>query len=99
MNTKGAVGAVATGACLAGIAAGQWWLSRRGEASVNKRVRVYPDTETEVRGVIVEDFGDYAGQGVDIGTQHVADPARRWAVRLDDEELVFVDSDDIVVDH
>ena len=71
MNTKGAVGAVATGVCLAGIVAGQRWLSRRGEASVGKRVkvfypnrvRVYPDTETEVRGVIVEDFGDYAGQG------------------------------------
>jgi hypothetical protein len=29
---------------------------------------------------------------VDIGTVHIADAARRWAVTLDDGNLVFVDS-------
>jgi len=63
------------------------------------RVRVYPHTEAEALGVVVEDFGDTAGYGVDIGTQHFANPARRWAVQLDNGELVFVNSADIVVDH
>jgi hypothetical protein len=63
------------------------------------RVRVYPHTEVEASGVVVEDFGDSAGYGVDIGSEHIVDPARRWAVQLDNGGLVFVDSDDIVVDH
>ena len=35
--------------------------------AVNMRVRVYPGTDAESRGVIVEDFGELAGQAVDIG--------------------------------
>jgi hypothetical protein len=61
------------------------------------RVRVYPHTEAEASGVVVEDFGDSAGYSVDIGSR-IVDPARRWAVQLDNGGLVFVDSDDIVVD-
>jgi hypothetical protein len=73
----------------------------RGEGediAANRRVRVYPNTEAEARGVIVEDFGETAGYGVDIGTHHIANPARRWAVQLDNGELVFVDSADMLVD-
>jgi len=66
--------------------------------AVNVRVRVYPGTDTEVRGSVVEDFGDTAGYAVDIGENHIADPARRWAVVLDTGDLVFVDSDQLVVE-
>jgi len=66
--------------------------------AVNVRVRVYPGTDTEVRGSVVEDFGDTAGYAVDIGENHIADPARRWAVVLDTGDLVFVDSDQLVAE-
>lgn len=59
---------------------------------VDQRVRVYVDTEDETRGVVVEDFGDLAGQSVDLGDTHIADAARRWAVLLDGGTLAFVDS-------
>jgi hypothetical protein len=63
--------------------------------AVNVRVRVYPGTDAESPGVIVEDFGDLAGQAVDIGGQQII-PARRWAVQLDTGNLVFVNSDHLV---
>ena len=56
---------------------------------------VYPGTEDETHGVVVEDFGESAGYAVDVGANHIVDPARRWAVQLDDGGLVFVDSDDL----
>jgi len=62
------------------------------EVSVNQRVRVYVDTDAETRGVVVDDFGDDAGHSVDVLDSHFVDPARRWAVLLDDGTLVFVDS-------
>ncbi len=65
--------------------------------AVNMRVRVYPGTDAESRGVIVEDFGELAGQAVDIGGIHI-DPARRWAVHLDSGNLVFVNTDQLVPD-
>lgn len=65
--------------------------------AVDKVVIVYPGTSDEGRGVVVEDFGDMAGKPVDVGEKHVADPARRWAVRLDDGRLVFVDGDSLTV--
>jgi len=58
-------------------------------------VRVYPGTDRERLGVVVEDFGDSAGQQVDIGEHHIVDAARRWAVQLGDGNLVFVDSRDL----
>ncbi len=58
-------------------------------------VRVYPGTDRERLGVIVEDFGDSAGQSVHVGEQHIADAARRWAVRLGDDTLLFLDSGDL----
>jgi len=66
--------------------------------AVNVRVRVYPGTDGEVGGTVVEDFGDLAGHAVDIGENHIADPARRWAVALDAGGLVFVDSDQLVAE-
>jgi hypothetical protein len=78
---------------------GRFRKDRGEDIAADMRVRVYPHTEAEALGVIVEDFGDTAGSGVDIGTQHVANPARRWAVQLDNGDLVFVNSADIVVDH
>ncbi len=63
--------------------------------AVNMRVRVYPGTDAECRGVIVEDFGELAGQAVDIGAHHI-DPARRWAVQLDTGTLVFVNTDQLI---
>ena len=65
--------------------------------AVNVRVRVYPGTDGEVGGTVVEDFGDLAGQAVDIGDRIVG-PARRWAVALDAGGLVFVDSDQLVAE-
>ena len=66
--------------------------------AVNVRVRVYPGTDGEVGGTVVEDFGDLAGQVVDIGENHIAGPARRWAVALDAGGLVFVDSDQLAAE-
>jgi hypothetical protein len=66
--------------------------------AVNSRVRVYPGTGGEVCGTVVEDFGDMAGHGVDIGESHIAGPARRWAVSLDAGGLVFVDSVEVEVE-
>ena len=65
--------------------------------AVNVRVRVYLGTDAEVRGTVVEDFGDLAGHAVDIGDR-IAGPARRWAVALDAGGLVFVDSDQLVAE-
>jgi hypothetical protein len=66
--------------------------------AVNVRVRVYPGSDGEVRGIVVEDFGDLAGHVVDIGENQVVGPARRWAVALDAGGLVFVDSDQLAAE-
>ncbi|HXO49868.1 MAG TPA: hypothetical protein VN888_02325 [Mycobacterium sp.] len=63
--------------------------------AVGGSVRVYPDTDRECRGVVVDDFGDFAGQRVHIGEQPIVDAARRWAVMLGDGGLEFVDSGDL----
>jgi hypothetical protein len=66
--------------------------------AINARVRVYPGTDDEVGGTVVEDFGGLAGQAVDIGEHRIAGPARRWAVALDAGGLVFVDSHQLVAE-
>ena len=66
--------------------------------AVNVRVRVYPGTDGEDGGTVVEDFGDMAGHAVDIGENHIVGPARRWAVALDTGGLVFVDSDQLAAE-
>jgi hypothetical protein len=63
--------------------------------AVGQRVRVYPGSSDERRGVIVEDFGDAAGHAVTIGQTCIADASRRWAIDLDDGTLVFVDTADL----
>jgi hypothetical protein len=63
--------------------------------AVGGRVRVYNGTSDERSGIIVDDFGDDAGYGVDVGSQHIADASRRWAIALDDGGLVFVDSSEL----
>jgi hypothetical protein len=69
-----------------------------GPVAVNVRVRVYPGTDGEVGGTVVEDFGEMADHAVDIGGEHFADPARRWAVVLDTGDLVFADTDQLVAE-
>jgi hypothetical protein len=63
--------------------------------AVGVSVRVYPGTERERLGVVVEDFGDSAGQRVHVGQHQIVDAARRWAVSLGDGDLVFADSGDL----
>jgi hypothetical protein len=63
--------------------------------AIGVSVRVYPGTDRERLGVVVEDFGDTAGERVHIGQHHIADAARRWAVQLGDGDLVFADSSDL----
>ena len=65
------------------------------EIAVGVSVRVYPGTDGERLGVVIEDFGDSAGQAVEIGQHHIVDAARRWAVQLSDGTLVFVDTGDV----
>ena len=69
--------------------------STHDELSVNAPVVVYPGTDQQQGGVIVEDFGESAGQAIDIGDNRIADAARRWAVRLNSGDLVFLDSDQL----
>ncbi len=69
---------------------------REQPVAVNMRVRVYPGTDAESRGVVVEDFDEMAAQAVDVGDNHFADPARRWAVLLDAGTLVFTDTDQLL---
>ena len=65
------------------------------EIAVGTSVRVYPGTDHEGLGTVVEDFGESAGHSVDIDAHHIVDAARRWAVQLGDGTLVFVDSSDL----
>ena len=69
--------------------------SSQDDLSVNAPVVVYPGTDQQQGGVIVEDFGESAGQAIDIGTNRIVDAARRWAVRLNSGDLVFLDSDQL----
>jgi hypothetical protein len=65
------------------------------ELTVDSPVLVYPETEQQQGGVIVEDFGPSAGQAVEVGSIRIASAARRWAVRLNSGDLVFVNSDEL----
>ena len=68
------------------------------EVAVTSRVRVFPSTDREATGVVVDDFGEDICIPVDIGSDRIAEGARRWAVMLDDDNLVFVDSHQLVVE-
>jgi hypothetical protein len=71
------------------------WGANDHQLAVGSQVRIYPGTDGERRGRIIEDFGDTAGLGVQLGDQLLADAARRWAVQLADGGLVFVDDGDL----
>jgi hypothetical protein len=66
--------------------------------AVDDQVVVFPGTEREEHGVVVEDFGAEAGQPVDVAGERIVEAARRWAVSLDGGGLVFVDSDSLALD-
>lgn len=66
--------------------------------AVDQRVRVHVDGDVESRGLVVEDFGEMAGQPVDLGGTRIADAARRWAVLLDDGTLLFVDDHQVTAE-
>ncbi|MDX1893352.1 hypothetical protein [Mycolicibacterium sp. 050158] len=66
--------------------------------TITARVCVFPSTDKEAHGVVVDDFGDAVGIPVEIGGDVIAPPARRWAVMLDDDDLVFVDSHQLVAE-
>jgi len=68
------------------------------QIAVGSAVRAFPGTSREIRGVVIEDFGEFSGQAVDVGEHHIVDAARRWAVRVYDDSLVFVDDADIAAD-
>lgn len=65
--------------------------------AVGVSVRVYPDTDRERLGTVVEDFGESAGLSVDVGGHTIAGAARRWGVQLGDGDLIFVDSADLAL--
>ena len=66
--------------------------SARDPLEVNAPVIVFPGTDQQQGGVIVEDFGESAGHAVEIGGNQIVGAARRWAVTLNDGTLVFVDT-------
>jgi hypothetical protein len=68
------------------------------ELGVGVRVRVNKGQGTETAGTVVEDFGYTVGVAVDIGDIHISDPARRWAVALDDGGLMFLDSEHLTIE-
>lgn len=68
-----------------------------GEIAVGASVIVYPGTDDELHGSVVEDFADLAGMAVEVAGERIVEPARRWAVNLDDGGLVFVDDDSIAL--
>ena len=70
-------------------------MSNSSDFAVGQRVRVYPGSSDDRYGVIVEDFGDFAGYAVIIGSTRIAEPSRRWAIELDDGTLIFADTSDL----
>jgi hypothetical protein len=66
--------------------------------TITARVCVFPSTDDEAHGVVVEDFGDGVGIPVEIGGSVIAGPARRWAVMLDDDNLVFVEGHQLIAE-
>jgi hypothetical protein len=70
-------------------------MSPSSEFAVGQRVRVYPSSSDERLGVIVDDYGDDSGFAVNIGSIRIAEASRRWAIELDDGNLVFADAVDL----
>lgn len=70
-------------------------MPRSSDFEVGQHVRVYPGSSDERSGVIVEDFGDSSGYAVTVGNTRIAEPSRRWAIELDDGNLIFADATDL----
>ncbi|MFZ0714505.1 hypothetical protein [Mycobacterium sp.] len=70
-------------------------MSPSSEFAVGQRVRVYPSSSDERLGVVVDDYGDDTGWAVNIGSTRIAEPSRRWAIQLDDGNLIFADGVDL----
>lgn len=70
-------------------------MSESSEFTVGQRVLVYPSSSDERLGVIVDDFGDSSGYAVTVGSTRIAEPSRRWAIELDDGNLIFADAADL----
>ncbi len=65
--------------------------------TVGQRVCVHPGRSDQRHGIIVDDFTDLAGHPVEVGGVRIAEPGRRWAITLDDGQLVFADSDELEI--
>ncbi len=65
------------------------------EPVIDGRGVLYPGTDDEVAGRVVEDFGDFTAHDVAVNDTRISDPARRWAVSTDDGGLSFVDTADL----
>jgi len=70
-------------------------MSPSSEFAVGQRVRVYPSSSDERLGVVVDDYGDDTGWAVNVGSTRIAEPSRRWAIQLDDGNLIFADGVDL----
>jgi hypothetical protein len=72
--------------------------SREQAASIGPgyRVVVFAGTKQQARGEVIEDFGQDL-ETTETATDTHSDPPRRWAIRTDDELLVFANTDDIEV--
>ncbi len=63
------------------------------EPNVGEVVVIYPGTDRETTGRVIEDFGTFTPHSVNIGDTHIADPARRWAILTTTGLLEFVDTE------
>ena len=74
------------------------FMGKRSDAKKNVTVgcRVQTTDSPPRTGVVMEDFGDLAGEQVVIAPGRTAH-ARRWAVMLDDGSLVFRDDGEVQV--
>jgi hypothetical protein len=67
-----------------------------GSAKIAVGCRVQTADSPPKTGVVVEDFGDLAGERVVIEGDWIAQ-SRRWAIMLDDGDLVFHDAHSLTV--
>jgi hypothetical protein len=75
-------------------------MTRRKRSSEESKIvvgcRVQTDDSPPKTGVVVEDFGELAGQQV-VVDQNTVLQARRWAIQLDDGGLAFCNAESLTV--
>jgi len=64
--------------------------------STGHRVTVFAGTNQQARGEVIEDFGPDL-ETAEADQEPGSDSPRRWAIRTDDEMLVFANTGDIEV--